>query len=103
MAYQPHERIWLQCYGDGDPEYDGPVDFDEMYWCQDKVNEHDVGYVRVDALEEAIGLLEYLLPDPNKPSIVDYHAVEVFLAKHGEDKVETVRLSSDSKTQNVEP
>ena len=50
MAYKPPERIWLQYYGDGDPEYDGPVDFDEMYWCQDKVNEHDIEYVKAELL-----------------------------------------------------
>lgn len=40
-----HKKIYLQVWGDGDPEFDDPVDPDEMYWCQDKVNDHDVAYV----------------------------------------------------------
>lgn len=52
MSFKPHDKIWLQCYGDGDPEYDGPVDSDEMYWCNDKVNEHDVGYVKAELFDK---------------------------------------------------
>lgn len=51
MDYKPPKRIWLQYYGDGNPEYDGPVDFDEMCWCSDKVNKHDVEYVRPTQLQ----------------------------------------------------
>jgi len=40
-----HKKIYLQVWGDGDPEFDEPADLDEQYWCNDKVNEHDVAYV----------------------------------------------------------
>jgi len=47
------EYIWLQVYGDGSPE-DGLPDFstDEITWCQDAINEHDVKYVRADKYEK---------------------------------------------------
>lgn len=44
--------IWLQFYGDGNPEWDDPVDMDEAYWCAEKVNEHDVEYIKAELFDK---------------------------------------------------
>ena len=52
-------RIWLQWYGDGDPDEPGEPEHEGITWCQDKINDHDIEYVRwswrerADAIEEA--------------------------------------------------
>ena len=40
------DRIWLQTCGDSMSEWYG-----EITWCQDKVNDDDVEYVRADSIE----------------------------------------------------
>lgn len=40
---EPYSRIWLQW----DPE-------GETSWCQDKINEDDIEYVRVESVEEEL-------------------------------------------------
>jgi len=45
--YKGPERIWLQD-DESNPEYPGRT------WCQDRVGEHDVEYVRADLVKEEI-------------------------------------------------
>ena len=48
-----HERIWLQVDPEGDRfEDDEECSSEGVTWCQDKINETDVGYVRLDKFEE---------------------------------------------------
>lgn len=39
------KEVWIQWYGDGDPDIDGePVRIDEdMCWCTEQVFDHDLG------------------------------------------------------------
>ena len=46
------ERIWLQVYGDEDPELGLPPDDWETTWCEDKINDSDVEYVLASKFEE---------------------------------------------------
>ena len=46
------ERIWLQWYGDEDPEFEEPYDAGDVYWCVEKVNDHDVEYIRKDLFDK---------------------------------------------------
>lgn len=39
-------KIWLQWHGDGNPDEPGEPDPADVTWCQDKINEHDIEYVR---------------------------------------------------------
>jgi len=41
------ERIWVQWYGDGEPS-EGVYDDEPVTWCEDKINEHDVEYVKTE-------------------------------------------------------
>lgn len=46
--------IWLQWHGDGEPYDRGDVDPTDVTWCQDKIYEHDVKYIRVTEPESAL-------------------------------------------------
>ena len=46
---KPPDNIWLQFHGDGEPE-DTPVSSDDVTWCQDKIYDHDIHYIKADAL-----------------------------------------------------
>lgn len=40
------EKVWIQWYGDGDPTDPlDPMTDEDVTWCVDKINEHDVCYV----------------------------------------------------------
>lgn len=45
--------IWLQWHGDGRPDDHGEVDNRDVTWCQDKIYEHDIEYVRCSWRERA--------------------------------------------------
>jgi hypothetical protein len=46
---QPPDRIWLQWYGNADPEFEtGEINVDDVSWCLDKIFEHDIEYVRAN-------------------------------------------------------
>ena len=85
MAEIP-ERIWVQWYGDdefADEPLDATVD-EAVTWCVDKINEHDVQYVKVDALDEALGLMEapFNLTCPTPRQAAKWEVkVRAFLAK----------------------
>ena len=60
MSIAP-KTIWLQWYGDADPDEAGEPDHEDVTWCEDKINDSDVEYVSADALataEERIKELE---------------------------------------------
>ena len=45
------EKIYLQV----DPENENPNDFNDLHevtWCQDKINDNDIEYIRKDKIEE---------------------------------------------------
>lgn len=47
-----HDIIYLQTHDDdGHP-------WDEVTWCQDRINDTDVPYVRMDKYQEAVDLLQ---------------------------------------------
>lgn len=50
---EPPNRIWLQFHGDGSPDDPGEPDPADVTWCQDKINEHDVEYVRSSWIDRA--------------------------------------------------
>ena len=55
------ERIWLQWFGDSDPDDPGEVYIDDVTWQDERIFDHDVEYVRADkadALAEAVELAE---------------------------------------------
>ena len=43
---EAHKEIYLQWEGDPDEFYEG------VTWCQDKINDNDVMYVRMDLVAE---------------------------------------------------
>jgi len=46
MANKIPEKVWIQWYGDGDPTDPlDPMTDEDVTWCVDKINEHDVAYV----------------------------------------------------------
>lgn len=45
--------LWLQWYGDGNPEIDGePENDNDVTWCRDKIFDHDIEYVPATRLNE---------------------------------------------------
>lgn len=52
IAYAP-ERIWLQIGDDGLDNTTRDVDWGEVSWCQDKIFDSDIEYVRVDHCKRA--------------------------------------------------
>ena len=51
------KKIYLQCCDDPDCDCDYVTNF-EMTWCADKINKHDVKYIRADLVHENSELLE---------------------------------------------
>ena len=68
LADKP-KRIWLQWYGDECPEAGEPlqsvVNNDEITWCVDQINEHDLEYVPVQALRDAADEVEHWKTESN--------------------------------------
>ena len=52
----PPDKVYLQYYGDGDPEIEEPADIDDndATWCRDKIFTHDVPYVRQSTADERV-------------------------------------------------
>lgn len=47
--------LWLQWYGDGDPEIDGEPEGDnDVTWCRDKIFDRDVEYVPATRIDTAV-------------------------------------------------
>lgn len=55
------EKIYLAFYGEGNPSEDGPVDLDQVTWCQNQINPSDVAYVRADNASKHRAALDHLL------------------------------------------
>jgi hypothetical protein len=51
---RPPRRIWLQFYGDEQPTFHRgeKVNSQDVTWCSDQINEHDVEYVRATKTPE---------------------------------------------------
>ena len=58
------ERIWLQWWGDGDPDEPGEVYLDEVTWQDERIFDHDVEFVRKDKVAELLDniIVAYDLP-----------------------------------------
>ena len=46
MLSKPPEKIYLQFYGDGEPDEEGNVDDEDVTWCINQIFTHDVEFVR---------------------------------------------------------
>jgi hypothetical protein len=51
----PPKEIWLQWDGDGSPSNAPIRERGEVCWCQDKIFNGDIKYVRADSREDAVG------------------------------------------------
>ena len=87
-----YKHIWLQIKDeDGN---DNPPDNDTLTWCQDRINDTDVEYVRADVLQELEGELAEAIPLVKYTNwflwmhIPAHHRKELvkFLAKHKESQ-----------------
>lgn len=47
---KPPPRIFLQWFGENYADHEGPPD--TTTWCEDKINDDDVEYVRKDRIEK---------------------------------------------------
>ena len=57
-AKKPHDQIWLQWFGPDYPEHAERYFNDDVTWCEDKINEEDIRYIRADVAEKRIAELE---------------------------------------------
>lgn len=53
LMESPPDILWLQYYGDAEPE-DTPVDSNDVSWCVDKIFDHDIKYIRAEALRRTV-------------------------------------------------
>lgn len=51
--HQAPERVWLQYFGDAEPEHDARISHSDVSWCAEKVFDHDIEYIRLDLAQEA--------------------------------------------------
>ena len=73
------ERIWLQWFGDSDPDDPGEVYIDDVTWQDERIFDHDIEYVRADRYREAVELLHRARE--SSPYMRDMvAAIEAFLA-----------------------
>lgn len=67
------ERIFLQWYGDADPDVEGDSDpnTEDVTWCAENIYEHDVEYVRAD-LATLPGTLTQAQLDAAQDAFLEY-------------------------------
>lgn len=65
------EKIYLQWYGDGEPDEPGEVSVHDVTWHKDKVFKHDIEYVReyrIAELEAENTRLRKAIDERGKPA-----------------------------------
>ena len=88
-----HDRIWLQVYGADAAELSHPGELlepcDEITWCQHKINDTDVEYVRAEATKELrealctlINSAEYQRGTVHEISTYDIEKADAVLEKY---------------------